>query len=144
MPQFVPHRDPRGYYPFRQDVTLTIPSGQSISNDYADLEDCWTVVGLYMPLNWTAANVGFYTVYPLVTATDDPMVPVTGAVWQRINEPDAAGYLEIDVTAGEYTYLGPDKLAGCRYLKIWSVDSGEGVPQAEQPGPDVILVVRPV
>ena len=144
MPQFVPHRDPRGYYPFRQDVTLTIPSGQSISNDYADLEDCWTVVGLYVPAGWTAANIGFYTVYPLVTGSDDPTVNVAGAVWQRINEPDSADYLEFTVAAGEYTYIGPEKLAGCRYLKIWSVTDGTGVPQGDQPGPEVILVVRPV
>ena len=143
MPIFLAQRDERGRKQFRQDVTLTIPSGQSISNDYADLEDCWTVVGIYMPAGWVAANLGFYTVYPLVTGSDDPTVPVTGAVWQPINEPDSTDYLEIAVAAGEYTYIGPDKLCGCRYLKIWSVTDGAPVPQG-QPGPEVILVVRPI
>ena len=143
MPRFLQQRDERGRKQFRQDVTITIPNGQSISNDYVDLEDCWTVVGLYVPAGWVAANIGFYTVHPMVTGSEDPTVPVTGAVWQPINEPDSADYLEFNVTAGEYTYIGPDKLCGCRYLKLWSVTDGAPVPQG-QPGPEVILVVRPI
>jgi len=144
MPVFISERDERGIKRFRQDVALTIQSGQSISTGYIDLDDCWTVVGAYMPDNWTAANLGFYTTYPLVTGSPDPTVPVTGAVWQPINEPDSADYLEFNVTASEYTYFGPDKLAGCRFLRLWSVTDGTPVAQAEQPGPSVILVVRPI
>lgn len=143
MPRFLPQREERMKKNFRQNVSLTIPSGHSISSDYVDLEDCWTVVGLYVPDGWTDANIGFYTTYPLVTGSDDPFVPVTGTVWQSINEPDSTDYLEITVAAGEYTYIGPDKLCGCRFLKLWSVTDGEGVAQ-DQPGSTVILVVRPI
>lgn len=129
---------------FRQNVSLFIPSGMSISNDYVDLEDCWTVVGAYMPAGWTAANLGFYTTYPLVTGSDDPFVVVTGAVWQPINEPDSADYLEFVVAASEYTYFGPDKLCGCRFLRLWSVEDGTPVSQDDQSGVTVILVVRPI
>ena len=142
MPRFVPHRDPRGHYPFRQSVEIVIQNGQSISADYVDLEDCWTVVGVYMPATWTAANLGFYTTNPLVTGSQDPTVPVTGTVWQPINEPDSTDYLEFAVAAGEYTYFGPDKLCGCRYLKPWSVTDGTGTAQAA--ARTLTLVVRPI
>jgi hypothetical protein len=142
MPVFLPQREERMKKGYRQNLSLVIPNGHSISNDYIDLEDCWTVVGIYMPAAWTAANIGFYTTYPLVTGNDDPFVPVTGAVWQPVNEPDSADYLEIQVAAGEYTYIGPDKLAGCRFLRLWSVD--DGTPTAQGAARTVILVVRPI
>jgi len=142
MPVFLPQREERFKKGYRQNLSLVIPNGHSISSDYIDLEDCWTVVGVYMPAAWTAANLGFYTTYPLVTGSDDPTVPVTGAVWQPINEPDSTDYLEIQVAAGEYTYIGPDKLCGCRFLRLWSVD--EGTPTAQAGARTVILVVRPI
>jgi len=142
MPVFLPQREERFKKGYRQNLSLTIPSGMSISSDYVDLEDCWTVVGIYMPDAWTAANIGFYTTYPLVTGSDDPHVPVTGTVWEPINEPDSTDYLEIQVAAGEYTYIGPDKLAGCRFLRLWSVSSGTGTAQGA--ARTVILVVRPI
>jgi hypothetical protein len=67
---------------------------------------------------------------------------VTGAVWLPVNEPDSADYLEIQVAAGEYTYIGPDKLCGCRFLRLWSVTDGTGTAQAA--ARTVILVVRPI
>ena len=142
MPAFLPERDERDVKRFRQSVELKIQNGATISNSYVDLEDCWTVVGVYMPAAWTAANLGFYTVEPLITGSKDPTVPVTGAVWQPINEPDSADYLEFSVAAGEYTYLGPDKLCGCRYLRLWSVTAGQGVAQGA--ARTVTLVVRPI
>jgi hypothetical protein len=142
MPVFLPQREERFKKGYRQNLSLTIPNGHSISSDYIDLEDCWTLVGIYMPAAWTAANLGFYTTYPLVTGSDDPFVAVTGAVWQPINEPDSTDYLEIQVAAGEYTYIGPDKLAGCRFLRLWSVTDGTGVAQGA--ARTVILVVRPI
>ncbi len=144
MPVHLPQREERFKKGFRQNLSLSFASGMSISSDYIDLEDCWTVVGVYMPAGWTAANLGFYTVYPLVTGSDDPFVPVTGMVWQPINEPDSADYLEFDVTADEYTYIGADKLAGCRFLRLWSVTDGTPVSQDDQDGTTVILVVRPI
>ena len=142
MPQFVPYRDERLHYPFRQNVTLRILSGESVCKSYVDLEGCWTVVGVYMPAAWTAAGLPFMTVYPLVTGAEDPTVPVTGAVWQVINEPDSVDEFELTVAAGEYTYIDPGKLAGCRYLKIRSASQGAGVPQDATRA--VILVIRPV
>jgi len=142
MPVFLPYRDERRHYPFRQNVTLTIPNGESVSQGYIDLDGCFTVVGIYMPAAWTAANIAFMTVEPLETGTEDPTVPVTGAVWQVINEPDDTVDFEVQVTAGEYTYIGPDKLCGCRYLKIRS--QTDETPVAQGAARDVILVVRPV
>lgn len=142
MPVRLPQLEDRFKKGFRQNVSLTIPTNHSISSDYIDLDDCWTVVGIYMPAAWTDANIGFYTVYPLVTGSDDPFVPVTGAVWQPINEPDSANYLEIQVAAGEYTYMRPDQLCGCRFLRIWSVTNGTGTAQGG--ARTIILVVRPI
>lgn len=142
MPQFVPKRDQRAPYPFRQDVIAVIPNGGHTSNGYIDLEGCWTVVGIYMPAAWTAANIAFLTVYPLVTGSDDPDIPVTGAVWEVINEPADTVDFEVQVTAGEYTYIGPDKLAGCRYLRIRSQTDEVEVPQGA--ARTVRLVIRPV
>ncbi len=142
MPQFVPYRDERGYDPFRQNVALRILNGESVCNSYVDLEGCWTVVGIYMPAAWTAAGLTFMTVYPLVTGSEDPGVPVVGMVWQVINEPDSADEFELTVAAGEYTYIDPGKLAGCRYLKIRSATAGQAIPQDALR--TVILVIRPV
>ena len=144
MPAHLPERDERDVKRFRQNVTARFISGESIQQSYIDLEDCWTVVGLYIPADWTDANVGFYTTYPLVTGSQDPTVQVTGAVWQPINEPDSNDMLEILVNPGEYTYIGPDKLCGCRYLRLWSVDAGMAVSQDAQPATEVIVVVRPI
>ena len=142
MPIFLPYRDERGHKPFRQDVVTTIRNGESISQGYIELDDCYTVVGIYMPAAWTEADIGFLTTYPTSAIPDSQVQPIVGDVWQSINLPGSADLLAIQVTAGEYTYIDPSILSGCRFLRIQSILQGAGVPQGA--ARSVRLVVRPV
>lgn len=142
MPVFIPYRDERGHKPFRQDLVVTIRNGESISQGYVELDDCYTVVGIYMPAAWTEANIGFLTTYPTIAIPDSQVQPITGDVWQLINEPGGTDYVEIQVAAGEYTYIDPSILSGCRFLRIQSII--DGTPTAQGADRSVRLVVRPV
>lgn len=142
MPQFLRYRDERTYKPYRQNVSLVIPNGHSISSDYIDLEDCWTVVGLYLPDAWTECYLNFLTVYPLVTATEDPTVPVTGNVWRTVYDYEG-NLINVAGPAGTYVTIPPDMLCGCRYLRLVSGD-GEGGAEPQGGTRTVIIVVRPI
>lgn len=150
MPRFMTYRDvsgcgicdPRHPLPFRQAVTMRILNGEAHSQDFVELDSCYTVVALDMPDAWTDANVAFMTVSPLEGLPDSQVTPVALGDFKLINEPDSDDYLEIDVAAGEVTYIDPGKLAGFRFLRIVSMTDGAEVAQGGNR--EVVLYVRPV
>lgn len=151
MPQFLTYRDERKYKPFRQSIRMIIKPDQSVTQDHLDLDDCYTVVGFQVPGNWTAANIAPMTVHPCVIgAPDSAQNAIPGSSFVVMNEPDSADDVEFQVTAGEYTYIDPSILAGCRFLKFRSQTDGTPVPQASQNGEgasedrELWVIVRPV
>lgn len=142
MPRFMQYRDVRGQYPFRQAITMRIPSGEAYSQDYAELDDCYTVVAIDMPAAWTAANIAFQAASPALGIPDSQVQAVPIPSFKLINEPDSTDYLEIVVAAGEVTYIDPGKLAGFRFLRLVSMTDGAEVAQAA--AREVVLYVRPV
>lgn len=151
MPRFLTYRDvmagagscgPRGMLPFRQAVTMRILSGEAHSQDFVDLDSCYTVVAIDMPDAWTAANIGFMTAPPSLGLPDSQATPVALTAFKLINEPDSTDYLEIEVAAGEVTYIQPGTLSGFRFLRLVSMTDGALVAQAATR--EIILYVRPV
>lgn len=143
MPNFMTyHGDTRKTYPFRQAITMRIPNGDAYSQDFCELDDCYTVVAIDMPDAWTAANIAFQTCTPANGVPDSQVTPIALTAFKLINEPDSTDYLEIQVAAGEVTYIDPGKLAAFRFLRIVSMTDGAEVAQGA--AREVVLYVRPI
>jgi hypothetical protein len=109
-------------------LTLTIANGASLS-DEADLEGR-SLVGIYMPSAWTAANLTFQVAH------------TSGGTFQDAY--DDAGS-EVTVTAAASRYIGLTSadalcLSAARFLKVRSGTTGTPVNQAAERS--IVLVLK--
>lgn len=94
---------------------ITISSGQSQSSPLKVISE--TLVGIYMPAVWTAADLGF-------SASPD------GTAYYPVQ--DIGAPLTVTAGAGQYIPLDFTKFVGIAYLKVTSTAGGSPVNQAAE------------
>lgn len=111
--------------PDSYEITETIPSGASITGDFAIGGK--TPVGIYTPAAWTAADMAFE-------------VSRNGSDWSPVRDADGNKVLVTGFTAGDYIALPPGAFNGINHLRIRSETDGTPVNQAADRS--VVLVTR--
>lgn len=88
--------------------TLTIPSGQTVSNSL----NCQgaAVVGIYLPANFTVADLSFYA-----SQSGAP-----GDFWQVANPDGSGNNVALAANASSYLPIDPTLSAGIQWLQIAS------------------------
>lgn len=94
---------------------ITISSGQSQSSPLKVISE--TLVGIYMPAAWDAADLEF-------SASPD------GTVYHEVQ--DIGSPLRVTAAAGQYIPLDFTKFVGIAYLKVISTAGGSPVNQTEE------------
>lgn len=98
---------------YRQ-VTITIASGAALSN-VIDFRPYAGAI-LDMPAAWSTGSIAFYH-----SATMD-------GTYQPLYD-DTNALIEVSAEAGR-SYVLPDKLFACAFIKVWSETGGSNVNQA--------------
>ena len=96
--------------------SVTIANGAALSGAFALAHHTMGV--LYKPATWTAADIGFY-VCQQEAGTYMPLYNVNGVL---------VNITGLSTTVVE-AYALPAELAGCRYVKVWSQNSGTSANQ---------------
>lgn len=103
--------------PFVLDViTATIAAGASLSPE-VDFGGK-TLVGIWMPANWTAADLTFQA------------SPDGGASWGELQD-GANNAIDLKIAASEFIQIDPTKWRGVRSIKVRSGTSGSPVNQTD-------------
>jgi len=102
--------------------TPTILSGTALSTpiNFCD----FVMMQIHIPAVWTAAEIGYY-VSPTVDGTYVPLFDETGAIIENVT-------IVVDTAV-----VSPPRIAGARFVRIWSQSSGIDVNQ----GADRVLIV---
>ncbi len=113
--------------PRAKTALVTIANGAAESTSVRTESD--TIVGLYMPAGWTAAEIGFQA-----SRDDSAFSDVMDAAGAR---------LQVQGTAGEYVPVDPVPLMGIKHLKLESVD-GAGVAVNQGAQRDIHVAYRQI
>ena len=110
-------------------ANVTIASGAAISGAI-DLSER-TLLAIEMPAAWTAADVGF-SVATTLTGTYKPLWVLGDSARLLIDTAAASRIISVD----------PDSFRGVRYLKIESLDTGDGSAENQAAARTITIIAR--
>ena len=105
-------------------ITVTIASGAALS----DAIKCDRFSGgfIFVPVTWTAADIGFHTNY------------VRGGTFVEASS-TTGSLLDITGVVSGKAFFIPPELFGATYIKLWSQSAGVGVNQSAERTIHVVL-----